>query len=218
MNETNNKSDDNNLNVNNNNNNNNLNINDNDEKKVNNKIIQKIENIVDNEKIISVRGSLDRNILIIGKVGCGKSRLINISYSDNRAESRNTHMSVTKNCKIYTNTIETTKNIYNVKFIDTCGLADNSTDDEKILEQIVFFIRNQIVEVHYIFLIVKAGRMTKEEVDVLNKLIETFNLIKFRENVKLIFTHCDNWSLKTQQNYINELQKDEKFEKKYFKF
>jgi len=151
---------------------------------------------------------LKKYILLIGKVGSGKSRLINILASNQAAESRISQFSVTKKCSVIPVLYEEKdKNIiHELNMIDTRGLAEIKVNNQEIVDQIKDFLKTDVHELHYIVFVMRADRATTENVGVINDLILMLRLQDFKDNSVLVVTHADFWTLNKKKTFLNGLQ------------
>lgn len=147
----------------------------------------------------------EQTVLIIGKTGSGKSRLINMILKQKRAESCRSSTSVTKQCNMYK--IHDTKNgiIYN--FIDTMGLADTDVPNSEIVTKIKDFLRTGVTKLHWIVVTLNGtDRLTSESVDVLKAILEFLQINKNTKQVLFCITHADGWNQKTKDKFTDDLR------------
>jgi len=151
---------------------------------------------------------MKKYIILIGKVGSGKSRLINILASNQAAESRMSQFSVTKKCSVTPVLYEEKdKNIiHELNMIDTRGLAEVKVNNQEIIEQIKDFLKTDVHELHYVVFVMRADRATTENVGVINDLISMLKLHEFKDNSVLVITHADFWTLNKKKSFLNDLQ------------
>lgn len=120
-----------------------------------------------------VFGSKSLNILIFGKIGTGKSSLINSLLKEQVAEEGAGIYAVTKEVESYTRTIRPIETIINdvrVTLWDTPGLRDPFTDEKKTLEAIAE-VRHK-VDLFLFCIRMDQTRLNKDDVKAIQGLTE----------------------------------------------
>lgn len=116
----------------------------------------------------------EKNVLILGKSGSGKSRLINVLARRDLAVSRSSSVAVTQIAEIHTLHFGLgTDSITRVNLIDTRGFADADYSDEELVQQVKDFLGNPKTRTKWLNLIIvvmREGRITPEEVCVETKM------------------------------------------------
>ena len=118
-----------------------------------------------------VFGSKSLNILIFGKIGTGKSSLINTLLKEEVAEEGEGFYSKTKEVESYTRTIRPLQTIINdvrVTLWDTPGLRDPFTDEKKTIDAISEVCCN--VDLFLFCTRLDQTRLSQDDVDAIRDL------------------------------------------------
>ena len=161
--------------------------------------------------------TLERYVMVIGKVGCGKSTLINKIIGTNvfRAEqslNRVTYAIRQTVGKKYIDEI-----LYELDFIDTIGLGDVVENPSHQLSfsnpEIIVMIKEQLKVrfkhgVNIIFVTIRYKTFKKDDKDMF-KLLQTHFKPKFWNLAVLVITHCEGIKDSVLKEYIEKLKSTE---------
>ena len=155
-----------------------------------------------------------RNVIIVGKAGCGKSSLANgilmrkaFEVGDGVGQGTVRH-GITE-AEI---TDATGKVRYKTKMVDTVGLfesgKDRSSDSDAIASLREFISRSIPNEhIHLILFVFRKGRYTDEEKKTMDILIKSFS-DKISTISALAISHCDGSRLKAREKVIEDFRKN----------
>jgi len=135
-------------------------------------------------------------ILILGSTGVGKSRLINVIFNQDVADSDSSATSVTRGVKFYYGSINGSTIINKpIVLIDTMGFVDTDLSMAQIFELLQNNLRIKLITkcVNQVW-IVLGSRLELEHRKAINKFIMWLNLENNKDNVLLIRTKCDGLS------------------------
>ena len=165
----------------------------------------------------------ERNIVVVGRAGTGKSTVANVILTDIRGlndkkiftvKSSATRTSVTNAmCSILTAFPHGfSESGYRLKVIDTVGLFD--TDSTKTNKQIVsdlrdYFIKNIENGVNLVLFVMKKDRFTAEEEEVFSFLMQHFSE-EIGEISALLITHCELTKESERKEYIEGFKKSQR--------
>jgi GTPase Era involved in 16S rRNA processing len=154
----------------------------------------------------------EQTVLVIGKTGSGKSRLVNLILKQKRAQSCRQTTSVTKECNMYK--IYGDDNTLLYTFIDTMGLADTDESNEQIIQKIKDFLKTGVTIIHWVIVTLSgAERITRESSQVLADILEFLELQQNTDHILFCVTHADGWSQKVKDQYTEHLKKNSSFSK-----
>ena len=161
----------------------------------------------------------ERNIVVVGKTGTGKSTVANVILNGIRGlndkktftvKSSATSVTSTASCSIATVFPHGfSESGYRLKVIDTVGLFD--TGSTKTNKQIVrdlrdYFIKNIENGVNLVLFVMKKDRFTAEEEEVFSFLMKHFSR-EIGELSALLITHCDSNKESERKEYIEGFKK-----------
>ncbi|CAF1354357.1 unnamed protein product [Rotaria sordida] len=146
--------------------------------------------------------------MVIGKTGSGKSRLINLLLKAKSAESYRSINSITRSCKLYTYVDNGT--IY--ELIDTMGLADTAEGTDAVVDKIKNFLKLKVNEIHWIIVTLNGNeKLTAENTEVLNNILEFLQLDQNIDRVLFCVTHADGWNGTTRDKFNETLTNNSAF-------
>lgn len=135
----------------------------------------------------------DLRILLVGKTGHGKTRLINALMGRDFFVSSRSSGSVTRNVQTADfHVLDTARSRhYNLKVVDTPGIMDTQLPAETVEREIASVVANSPFGFHAICVVISmAGRMTEEEGQVILFCLR-FHFPDMATNAILVFTHGD---------------------------
>jgi GTP-binding protein EngB required for normal cell division len=161
----------------------------------------------------------DQTIVIIGKTGSGKSRLVNLLQKKHQdavgfAESSKSTYSITKHCGLYKFAQKSTDEnvVTNYSVIDTMGLADPEKTDEELLDAMREFLSLEVNGIHWFILVISgAEKITPETGRVILKLMNSVGLNKSPQHVLVCITHADGWNERAKTAYQESLMRTDTF-------
>lgn len=152
-----------------------------------------------------------RNVVVLGKTGCGKSSVANniaggdvFEVSDSVAGvTRKTEM--TETLLSYGPTEE-----YTLRLIDTVGLFDHELKAKEIFKDVKDFFKTKVPEgIHLILFVFKDGRFTPEERKTFKYIMENFKGREVSDISALVLTHCENKSQAAREKCVSDFTKHE---------
>ena len=135
---------------------------------------------------------MSKVVLVVGKTGTGKSTIINLLFNNSFSKDNlgkpckigNTSNSVTKkSCVLYSPNNK-------ILYYDTMGFSDPDKGDFEIAMGIKDLIRTCHGGVNSIIVVLKYGRMSKEERLILDIIKEIFD-DRWKTNCIVVATHYD---------------------------
>ena len=136
-----------------------------------------------------------RNVIVIGRTGSGKSTLINQIVGQKVLEERFSFSSVTKEIEQIQGTLEIDSKKYEVCFIDTVGVHDGTSSNQKSNAQIISDIKTAITEritsgVNLILVTLNLLQLSPQDKEMFTMFRSNFKPAFWKLAV-LVFTHCD---------------------------
>eukprot|EP01095_Lingulamoeba_sp_RSL-Kostka_P007925 TRINITY_DN2587_c0_g1_i1.p1 TRINITY_DN2587_c0_g1~~TRINITY_DN2587_c0_g1_i1.p1 ORF type:complete len:289 (+),score=54.61 TRINITY_DN2587_c0_g1_i1:90-956(+) len=149
----------------------------------------------------------NKNILIIGSAGSGKSSFVNNLFGSKVAVSEMSRERVTPFLERYRGKFEFRNDFYILDVYDTPGFG-SSDPYEFIKDNIDCEIRNKM-QIDFVFLFLRLDRKDPSlsvQIDQILKLLRKYGLEE--KNLKIYLTHSDIYSDEVINNFIVSLRND----------
>ena len=157
---------------------------------------------------------LKRNIVVIGKTGCGKSTIANkilCADDDNRIFGvENSFRSITTKATNVICYVRIGSTTYTINMIDTIGFSDtrNETRNEVIMDETKKEIQDRAPEgINLLIFVFKHGRFTDEERVTFDKIQKKFsdliNIVSL-----LVITNCELLTKAAREKVITDFKTD----------
>ncbi len=132
------------------------------------------------------------NIVLFGKTGVGKSRLINLLFNQEVAESKGGLHTCTRAITVHRGRAMIGNTNRRVNMIDTIGFGDTFYPPEKIFPIVEGFFQSTLsrIEIDCV-LIVESGRLSGAHIEALLSLKEYLKENKNPLNFSYVYTHAD---------------------------
>ena len=159
----------------------------------------------------------ERFVMVIGKVGCGKSTLINKISGTNTISAGQSFTRVTDTIQQTVERKYIDENLYELDFIDTIGLRDvgenpsyeQSFSNSEGIVMIKKALKDRFKHgVSIIFVTLRYKSFTKDDENMF-KLLQTHFKPKFWNLAVLVITHCEGVEDRVLKEYIQELKSTE---------
>eukprot|EP00435_Cladocopium_sp_Y103_P017171 s620_g4.t1 len=134
------------------------------------------------------------NVLVVGPAGCGKSRLINLLFNRNVAESRGSAASVTRELHIYSGTGLINDSQKKVNIIDTIGLCDTYIPDGQVLQLIKDSMKVNFAYVDQV-VVICAGRIETNHTEAIGRIIDWLRFSSYECQFTFIYNKVDQMEI-----------------------
>ena len=159
---------------------------------------------------------LKRNVLVVGKTGCGKSTIANKVLcldDDQRAfDVQPSYEAVTRRIENQISRIRMGSTTYDINMIDTIGFSDTrksgAKSDDMIMKEIKKEMQDRAPEgLNLLIFVFKHGRFTNEERVVFDKIQKNFSHLINHISLLLI-TNCDTMGKEAREKVIADFRSD----------
>ena len=153
----------------------------------------------------------DRNVVVVGKSGAGKSTVANKVLGLEKFAVKNIVNSLTSQVEARCSTFydESSRTRFNFKVIDTVGLFDPTKSNIDLMTKIkTFFQSDSPKGVNLVLFVSRKGRFTIEERHTFDYIIHNFSN-EISEFSALIFTCCDGQSDTANQEFLASFEREE---------
>lgn len=152
----------------------------------------------------------DRNVVVVGKTGAGKSTVANKILGLEKFAVKNVANSTTTQpkscCSSFYDSSSTTQ--YNFTVVDTVGLFDTQKSNDDVMKQTKTFFQNDSPNgIHLVLFVSRKGRFTNEERKTFDYIIENFGE-EISEFSALILTCCDGQSDAAKQEFLTSFKRE----------
>ena len=158
-----------------------------------------------------------RNIIVLGKTGCGKSTLANKIIGLNEEEApfkvKQSIESVTTKIESVIEHVKIGKGVYVIHMIDTVGFCNAQSNGSKTDRSIAIDLKKHMRErayegINLIVFVFKRGRFSEEENRVFRIISQNFkDLVK--ECSCLVITNCDGLNEDAREKLILDFKTNE---------
>ena len=157
-----------------------------------------------------------RNVVVIGKTGCGKSTLANkilcLDDENRKFDVQNSMQSVTSEIENDICKVRIGSTSYSINMVDTIGFSDARRSGTKSNDMIMKEIKKEMKDrapegVNLLIFVFKHGRFTEEERVVFDKIQKNFSHLINHISL-LVITNCDQLSKEAKEKVITDFKTD----------
>lgn len=159
---------------------------------------------------ISTKIIFEKNVIVFGDTGAGKSNLVNYLYGKNIFDSYSSAQSVTTKCQKFTMKVSYPDVEYLLHLHDTVGFDDTTKTDSKVANHIFRYLADNCKMVNLVILVVKFGKMTVEWSKHFSKNLNRINKWS-QDSLLILVTHCSKldqiqsfWSALNENDILKE--------------
>ena len=173
--------------------------------------------------LVSSKIVFEKNCVLVGDTGAGKSNCVNHLFGKNIFESFASAASVTTQCQRFTMQIEYEDAIYNIHLHDTIGFGD-TTNAAKAEIHLFRYLDDNVKTVNFCILVTQFGKFSGEWVLNFSNNLKRFNKW-VSAHVLILVTHCDKasqkasfWTAFSQNETLMQRLEDFKLTERNFMF
>ena len=151
-----------------------------------------------------MRAVENRNVVVLGKTGAGKSTVANKISGLERFEVKNVASSVTADVTAVSCTLddEDARVRYNFKIIDTIGVFDTKYKNDDVMATIKKFFQTEAPEgVNLVLFVFRKGRFTEEEKNTFDFIIKNLRR-QISDHSALVITSCEDLNETGRQEFL----------------
>lgn len=147
----------------------------------------------------------ERNILLLGKCGAGKSSVANHIIGDEHFEVTDSMLAVTSKTQMARAVLILPTVKYNLHVIDTPGFFDSMRTSREVIQEIKTFFKSNISEgVHLILFVLRCGRFTPEDSTTFCYIMDGFKGQDIYSISALVITCCEDKNARERERIISE--------------
>ena len=150
-----------------------------------------------------VQALANRNVVVVGKTGGGKSTVANKVLGLEKFAIKNVANSVTSEVEAHCSTFydQSSRTRYNFKVIDTIGVFDTKQKNDDVIAKIKTFFRKDSPEgINLVLFVFRKGRFTDEERRTFDYIIGNFS-DQISDFSALVLTCCEGQTDAANQEF-----------------
>ncbi|XP_026054691.1 uncharacterized protein LOC113040606 [Carassius auratus] len=140
-----------------------------------------------------------RKFALLGKTGDGKSSAGNTIFGEQRFKTESSPQSITAKCKTGAGVVCGRR----LTVIDTPGIFDTRLEEEDIKTEIIQSIIECAPAVDALVIVLKVERYTRQEIAILDKIVEYCGEDTFKHAV-ILFTHGEDLEGQTIEEFVQK--------------